>query len=101
DYLPEAVAQVLRQVRTEHELIESEARLTALINSAKDAIIMAEADGRISLFNPAAEDMFRCPASQAIGQPVGRYLPFTDQASGTLAELLQALSPEGEARRCT
>ena len=34
DYLPEAVARVLRQVRTEHRLAQSEARLAGIVNSA-------------------------------------------------------------------
>jgi PAS domain S-box-containing protein len=74
DYLPEATDRVLRQVRTERRLAESEARLAAVINSAKDAIIFAETDQRVSLFNPAAERMFRCPAAQALGRPLGHFI---------------------------
>jgi len=75
DYLPEAVARVLKQVDTERQLINSETRLASIIDSAKDAIIIAEDDHRISLFNPAAEMMFRCPATDAHGQPVSRFIP--------------------------
>src|SRR5262245_11790863 len=76
DFLPEAVARVLNQARTERQLAESEARLNAIIQSAKEAIILVEADRRISLFNPAAEQMFRCPAAEALGQPVQRFIPW-------------------------
>ncbi len=75
DYLPEAVERVLRQVRTERQLAESEARLTSIIDSANDAIIIAETGFQITLFNQAAEAMFRCPASDALGQPVSRFIP--------------------------
>ena len=75
DYLPEAVGRVLRQVETERQLIDSETRLTSIIASAKDAIIIAEDNHRISLFNPAAEAMFRCSSTEAIGQPVSRFIP--------------------------
>ncbi len=75
DYLPEAVERVLRQVRTERQLAESEARLTSIIDSANDAIIIAETGLQITLFNQAAEAMFRCPASNALGQPVSRFIP--------------------------
>ncbi|HXG10727.1 MAG TPA: response regulator [Gemmataceae bacterium] len=92
DYLPEAVGQVLRQVRTEQQLAESEARLASIINSAKDAIIVAADDQRITLFNPAAEQMFRCPAAQALGQPLSRFLPWqsgSDSGNGSRpAEML-------------
>ena len=40
-----------------------------------DAIITVDADQRIVLFNPAAELMFRCPAAEAIGQPIDRFIP--------------------------
>ena len=73
DYLPEAVERVLRQVRTERQLAESEARLTSIIDSANDAIIIAETGLQITLFNQAAEAMFRCPASDcsgSAGQPL-------------------------------
>ena len=75
DYLPEAVGRVLKQVHTEHQLAESEARLASIIRSAKDAIIVVTHDQRITLFNAAAEQMFRCPAAQALGQPLRRFMP--------------------------
>jgi PAS domain S-box-containing protein len=71
----EAVEQVLQQVRTAHRLAESEARLASIIHSAKDAILVAGTDQRITLFNPAAEQMFRCPAVEAIGKSLSRFIP--------------------------
>ena len=75
DYLPEAVDRVLCQVATERRLAESEARLAGIITSAQDAILVAEADFTISLFNPAAERMFRCPAIEAVGRSLDRFIP--------------------------
>ncbi|MBN9122622.1 MAG: PAS domain S-box protein [Planctomycetes bacterium] len=75
DYLPEAVARVLRQVGTERRLAESEARLAGIIGSAKDAVIVVEADRRVSLFNPAAERMFGCRAAAACGRRVTDFIP--------------------------
>lgn len=74
DYLPEAVSRVLRQVHTEYRLAETEARLTSIIDSAKDAIIITDGDHRITLFNRAAEVMFRCPASIAMDQPATGFI---------------------------
>ncbi len=76
DYLPEAVDCVLTQVRTKQALAESEARLVSIIASAMDAIITIDANGRISIFNAAAEKMFCCSADAAIHQPLDRFLPF-------------------------
>ncbi|BCS31312.1 hypothetical protein TBR22_A05120 [Luteitalea sp. TBR-22] len=65
EYLPEAVSRVLAQVRTEQQLAESEARLASLIASAEDALLVADADGHLSLFNPAAERAFGITAAEA------------------------------------
>ncbi|MDY3562461.1 response regulator [Gemmata sp. JC673] len=80
DYLPEAVGRVLRQVGTERRLAESEARLAGIIESAKDAVIVVEADRTVSLFNPAAERMFRCRAADAVGRPFTDFIP--DEGAG-------------------
>ena len=52
-----------------------EERLSRIIDSAMDAIITVDDQQRITLFNPAAEKMFRCPVSDAIGAPLDRFLP--------------------------
>jgi PAS domain S-box-containing protein len=75
DYLPEAVGRVLNQVRTERQRAEAQAQVESVIASAKDAILVTGPDRRIVLFNPAAEQMFRCPAADAIGRPVARFMP--------------------------
>jgi len=75
DYLPEAVSRVLAQVGTERKLAESEARLAGIVKSAQDAILVAETDFTISLFNPAAERMFRCKATQAVGRSLDKFIP--------------------------
>ena len=76
----QASAVALRQ-RNE-ELHQSESRLAAIINSSLDAIICVDADGTISVFNPAAAILFQCPSDQALGSPLERFLP---QAVSTLA----------------
>jgi PAS domain S-box-containing protein len=61
-----------RQLQLQHraELLESEARLAQIVGSALDAIVTVEGDGRVSLFNAAAEHMFGLPASAVLGRPV-------------------------------
>jgi len=44
------------------------ARLAALVQSAPDAIIAQDRDGRIATWNPGAEVMFGLPAEEAIGR---------------------------------
>jgi PAS domain S-box-containing protein len=59
----------------EQELQENRARLSAIIESAMDAIISVDADQRITVFNEAAERMFGCRAAEALGQPLDRFIP--------------------------
>ena len=66
---------ITEQKRTQEVLRESRAQLENLIGSAMDAIITVAEDQRIVLFNAAAEKMFRCPADEALGQPINRFIP--------------------------
>ncbi len=66
------------QLRVDAELkavvIESEGRLQAIIQSAMDAIIIADAERRIVLFNAAAERIFGCASAGAVGADIGRFI---------------------------
>lgn len=57
------------------EVAASEARLAAVIAGASDAIISTDLDGRVQLFNPAAERIFQVSAAEMLGQPLDRLLP--------------------------
>src|SRR5437588_1124500 len=86
DYLPEAVERVLKQVRLERQLAESETRLASLIDSAMDAIITMDADTAITLFNRAAEKMFRCPARDALGKQISAFIAASATDNPALGE---------------
>jgi PAS domain S-box-containing protein len=60
---------------TEDKLRESQARLSAIVQSAMDAIIAIDEEQRITVFNPAAETMFGCPAVDALGTSIDRFIP--------------------------
>jgi PAS domain S-box-containing protein len=53
---------------------ESQNRLEGIVASAMDAIIAVGQDQRIVVFNDAAETMFACPASDAIGTPIDHFI---------------------------
>jgi PAS domain S-box-containing protein len=66
---------VTERVQAEQALREAQDRMTGIIASAMDSIITTDDQQRILVFNAAAERMFRCPASEALGQLVTRFIP--------------------------
>jgi PAS domain S-box-containing protein len=62
------------RLQAETALRESEERLSRILDSAMDAIVTFDPARRIELFNDAAEKVSRCPAADAIGGPIDRFL---------------------------
>ena len=54
--------------RTELALRESAARLKAVVDTAVDGVILIDAHGCVSMFNPACERLFGYRAEEVIGQ---------------------------------
>jgi PAS domain S-box-containing protein len=61
--------------RAKRQHSEDTARLLGVIQSAMDAIITVDEEQHIILFNKAAERIFRCPAEEAIGATLDRFIP--------------------------
>jgi len=61
--------------RLEQMLHESPEVLAGVIKSSMDAIIVMDDAHRIVLFNTAAEEMFRCPVDEAMGNSIDRFIP--------------------------
>ncbi len=71
----------LERKRAEQALRQSEERLASVLASAMDAIVTLDAEQRVTLFNPAAEKVFRCQAADIIGQS---FEPFLSKRFGNL-----------------
>lgn len=56
---------------------EGQALLASIVSSALDAVISIDDRQRITVFNEAAERMFGCPARDALGASLERFLPST------------------------
>jgi PAS domain S-box-containing protein len=69
------VSDITDRKRAEEALQNSQQRMTAIIDSAMDAVITVGADQRILVFNAAAERIFGCPAEEAIGYSLDRFIP--------------------------
>jgi PAS domain S-box-containing protein len=78
---------ITERKRADDALRESENRLTGILESATDSIITVDSEQRIVLFNATAEKMFRCPAKEALGQSIERFIPqrFRSVHSGHIA----------------
>lgn len=73
-----------------------EARMRAVLDTASDAIVTADDEGRIILFNRAAEVMFRLVADDAMGRSIESLVP---PHLRILHEELRRRMAEGSARR--
>ncbi|HEY0824136.1 MAG TPA: cache domain-containing protein, partial [Ramlibacter sp.] len=106
--LPEPVFQEARQLGLAfahahaalddaHEaLATSEARMRAILETATEAIVTADDNGRIVLFTPAAERMFRIDAEDALGSPVESLVP---QHVRSAHVAMRQQAPEGLTRQ--
>jgi len=62
------------ELRHMREMLQSEARVREIVGSAMDAIVVFDAEGRISMFNGAAERMFATRMLDAAGARVERFI---------------------------
>ena len=86
----------IREVELEHraQMLAQEARLAQILSTAMDAILVLDADCRITMFNAAAERMFGRTSSTVIGRRATEL--FSD---GPLERVLASITPthRGEA----
>lgn len=71
----DVVHAVAGREKAEEQLVVNQLRMEGIIESAMDAIITVDEDQNVVLFNRAAEQMFGCSAQEAMGRPLGRFLP--------------------------
>jgi PAS domain S-box-containing protein len=70
----EAARAEVEQFRARVELEDTRAKLGAVVQSAWDAIVILDGGGRVTFFNPAAEQLFAVAPEAAVGRPVARLL---------------------------
>jgi PAS domain S-box-containing protein len=91
-------AAELERLRVEVELLESESRTRAILESAADGIVTIDEAGNIESMNRAAEEMFGCAAGALLGHQVAECMTFAEDdphvarlrtdAAGVLAEFV-------------
>jgi PAS domain S-box-containing protein len=70
-------------------LAESQGRLSAIINAARDGVLTITARGVIESANPAVEELFGCPTRLLLGTDIRNLV-----ASGDLLDVLAATRPQ-------
>ena len=63
-----------RRLKAEQEICAREEELSALLDSAMDAVVVLDAPGGITRVNPAAERLFGCTAEDLIGENLRDFL---------------------------
>jgi PAS domain S-box-containing protein len=71
----EVTLEITKHRQAEETLRESKNLLQTVINSTKDAMISIGEDGLITLFNPAAEEMFGRKRAKMIGRSLDCLMP--------------------------
>jgi PAS domain S-box-containing protein len=62
------------------QLLQSQTRLAAIIDSSLDAIVCVDQHHRVIVFNPTASTLFQCPKDQALGRNLTDFLPDAQQS---------------------
>ena len=66
--LMEMIWNVVDRLKAEEALAESEETLRKIVEAAQDAVILLDPEGRIALWNPAAERIFGYVSSEILGR---------------------------------
>ncbi len=86
--------EISQRQRVEASMAEGDFRLSEIIGSAMDAIVVVNAEEKIILFNPSAERMFGYAANEMIGRPFGFLIP--ERCRSLHAEQIKSLDHAGK-----
>ncbi|MGQ0536800.1 MAG: sensor histidine kinase, partial [Methanobacteriota archaeon] len=78
-----SLTDVTERKKAEEQVRASEERFRSLAESANDAIVSADAAGRITFFNAGAERMFGRPGADVVGSPLTVLMPARFHAAHT------------------
>ena len=75
EFIERMMVDISAHKRADDVLRDSQERLFAIVTSAMDAIITVNDKQQIIVFNKAAEEVFGCTATEAIGKSIDRFVP--------------------------
>ena len=77
--------EIVERRRSERLALERQQELSVILHSIGDAVIVADADGRVQLINPLAEELTGWPTAAARGQRLDDVFPVRDEAGRSAA----------------
>ena len=86
------VAMAIERKQAEERILESESRIRAITDSAKDAILMMNPQGEISYWNPAATRIFGYAKDEVMGRNLHQLLTplrYQDSHEAVMQDFLQ------------
>ncbi|HEX6135189.1 MAG TPA: PAS domain S-box protein [Longimicrobiales bacterium] len=88
---------VTRRSKADAAIRRSEARLSAIVMNAMEAIVVVDAEQNIVMFNEAAEWVFRCQAADVLGTSLDRFIP--EDARSAHRDHVRRFGESGELNR--
>jgi PAS domain S-box-containing protein len=86
-----------RRLRQELELRVREEELTALLDSAMDAVVVLDEANNINRLNPAAERVFGCTAEDLVGENLRGFMP--EKSAAQFMTFVKEVDAQPEDRR--
>jgi PAS domain S-box-containing protein len=90
-----------RSRRQSEDIRMTSARLSTIVATSADAIVVADRNGRILEFNPAAEEMFGRSRDEAVALNTQEFFPVVCPQTGAIATGDDPVAPENPARAPT
>jgi len=87
----ESLATELRQTAEEETKVR--ARLEAVVSGMGEALVAVDADGQVTTFNDAAEELFNVAAGQVVGRPLSAALTVANDRGEDLTARLSSPVP--------
>jgi PAS domain S-box-containing protein len=94
-YYAGIIRDTTERTRLLNELSESEARLSAILRSANDAVVCADELGIVTLWNEAASRILGYTEEEAVGRPLTMVIPdrFQDQHNAGILRMQRGEEP--------